>query len=172
MVRNGFQVLNKKGSLTDGIFVYILFFMLVIGSIVFVLFINNLFNDSSFIAVTGTSTQGNATLQVGRNFASSTIDNMVVAFYFLAHIIMIVLAAFLPISPIFIMVNLVFSFSIIFISYAFSSGLAETITTSGVTGLGKTLWIVNHGTILELIWIALVIIAMFMAGNRNSGGGV
>ncbi len=124
--------LNKRGSMFDAILILVMFVGAIIASLVTVTIISEFFEEPSVQTLLNASATGNNTREVAEKFTTGgTIDGMVVTIFFLSHIVIIVLAAIVPISPVFIIVNLIFYGINLVLAYIF-----QTLGTSLFDGFG------------------------------------
>lgn len=132
--------------------------------------INNTFND-------GTNKTNNTAARAALNLANRQTreenggtDNMIVTFFFLSHISIIILAAIIPTSIIFIFITFFFVMLNIVLGY-----IVTNISTPLFAGFGINLvysrWLLEHIIAIELGYSILIVIVMFIAGYRNQAGG-
>jgi hypothetical protein len=161
---------NKKGSLFDVIIIGFIFFTIVIGGVVTLSVLSDFFANPELSRQINTTTAGNATRTQATTFNQGHgMDNMIVGAFFLLHIGMLVLAALTPISIVFLVIDLILITVNVIIGIVLRELLTETFLTldAGKVHLPGTFWIAQNIVTIELVFIVLAIIVMFMAARSS-----
>lgn len=171
---------NKRGVVLDLFVAIILVTVLMIVGMVGIYVTNSVFTNPSFnstIATVGGVSGSNATAGSpvgnttrdavsyirGSETTRGTIDSFIMGAYFLLHIGVIVLAALIGANLILFGLNIVVSIILILFSVLINNFVPNIMTAFGAqTFMPNTLWIFNNLPLLETIWVALLLIVMYV----------
>lgn len=170
---------SKKGSVFDLTIIMFVFLSVVLTGLMMMTVVDAIFSSPGislgFKNATGqqvNNSAGSAAMRAAGHFtqsSDSSTDNMIVAFFFLMHIGIIVLAALTPANIIFMFVALIMVMVNIMIGYAVQS-MSTPLFAGFMYSLPMSKWLLDHIIGIELCYAVILIIIMFMSARGFSGG--
>lgn len=164
--------LNKKGSATDAIFVFILFFFLVFGALIFLNFLTSFGNN---INDSNVADEAKDLITDFRSDIRDRIDNVIVFYFFLLIVGTWITSYFLDNHPMYFVIFIILSFISFFIVLPFANMAYNLQFASNfineVQYLEKTFWIIEHTAAFLAFYIittGIVLYAKSKFGNRQS----
>ena len=174
------MVLGKRGSLLDSIFIMFIFVAVLISGLVAFTVLTSFFADPALTAQlqqvgmnnSASNRAGNASITlVQKQTTGGGLDNTVVTFFFMIHLVMLIMAAIIPVSLVFLVINFFFVMLNILISYIVGS-LSEPLFAGFVlVSMPHSKWVLDNIIPIELSYAIITVIVMFMANKQATGGG-
>lgn len=164
-----FKIKGKRGSVTDFVYVFLLLFMVLTILLVMMKIGVGVIDSPGFVASVNTSTASSTALYQWSLMRDGGLDNWFVIGYFIIHILTLLLAAGLPVmSTAFMVLNLVFVLIIGVLGGMFQTIFTDLIGQMGTLNFDKTLWILNHFLILEVGFMFIMLLVIYMAKKGGS----
>ena len=151
----------------ESIYIMLIIFGFILASLIALEIGSGYFNSPAIQTLNQQSYTGNQTLaNWDRIDGGGTMDAMIVGFYFGSHILMVVLSSLIPLNIVFFVFNLLFMIVGVVIATSFKDFLLPMLMAFGTNNIPMTLWLARHMVILEVAFIAVMIIVMIIA-NRG-----
>ena len=164
--------LNKKGDIGDFLLMMVLFFSVLVTSLIAVRVFGSIMTNPGLEAQVNATQIGNTSIQVvdvmyGRDGRGGRLfDYMIIAFYFLTNIAVLLGSVLLPNVPAFVVVNLFFIIGSLIVSILFNNMMTSIFNAFNVT-LPLTQLVINNLFILQLGFAILTFVILFISKRQQ-----
>ncbi len=163
---------GKKGFAPDILYSIVFFIVFIIIGMVAALVLSNVFGNEGFSRMINTTVTGNTTQSMVGNFQAtdrtSTLDSWFVMGYFLMHIGTLVLSGVIGANAITLGLNVVVGLLVVLFASLVNNFVPNVINIFGYSGqLPMTMAILDLMPVLELFWIILLFIVLYVRGTRQ-----